>query len=305
MAQADGLLLVDKESGLTSHDVVDRFRRATRIKKAGHTGTLDPLATGLLVLCVGRATRLQSYFTGMEKTYEGEIQFGWSTDTYDAEGQAMGEATPTSVANVDFPLEKFTGEIEQVPPAFSAKKVNGERAYDLARKGEAPELKSKVVTVYEFRITEVNESVARFVVRCSAGTYVRSLAHDLGIAIGIPAHLKSLRRVAIGRFNVDGALPLERLQSGPVEEILAEPHFIPLNRVQLPMEEVLIDPAQEKRVMQGQTIVVKPESTTIRQNDQVSMVNLQSELVGIGIAVDVLREGGGPVAVQPKVVLKE
>src|SRR5881396_2865736 len=123
----DGVLLVDKKSGITSHDVVEVFRRRARIKKVGHTGTLDPLATGLLVLCVGKATRLQAYLMGMEKTYEGTIQFGWATDSYDAEGTPLGESTEVNVEGIDFAplLEKFRGAIEQMPPAFSAKKIDG------------------------------------------------------------------------------------------------------------------------------------------------------------------------------------
>ena len=133
----DGLVLVDKKSGITSHDAVETFRRRSKIKKVGHTGTLDPLATGLLVLCVGKATRLQAYLMGMEKTYEGTIQFGWATDSYDAEGAAVGEAREVNVEHIDFkPLvAPFLGEIEQMPPQFSAKKVGGVRAYELARKG--------------------------------------------------------------------------------------------------------------------------------------------------------------------------
>src|SRR5437016_3163395 len=132
----DGLLLVDKKTGITSHDVVEKFRRRSKIKKVGHTGTLDPLATGLLVLCVGKATRLQAYLMGMEKTYEGTIQFGWATDSLDATGVPAGETTPADVSHIDFtPLvARFLGEIEQMPPQFSAKKVQGVRAYELARK---------------------------------------------------------------------------------------------------------------------------------------------------------------------------
>src|SRR5205814_7735285 len=134
--RVDGLLLVDKKAGITSHDAVETFRRRARIKKVGHTGTLDPLATGLLVLCVGKATRLQAYLMGMEKTYEGTMQFGWATDSYDAAGQPAGEAKEASVEHIDFEplLEKFRGTIEQMPPAFSAKKIDGVRAYELERK---------------------------------------------------------------------------------------------------------------------------------------------------------------------------
>jgi tRNA pseudouridine55 synthase len=208
--KVDGLLLVDKKTGITSHDVVEKFRKRSKIKKVGHTGTLDPLATGLLVLCVGKATRLQAYLMGMEKTYEGVIQFGWATDSYDAAGVPAGETTEVNVEQIDFaPLvAPFIGAIEQMPPQFSAKKVAGVRAYELARKGEVAALTPKAITVYEFEIVSVIGSTARFRIRSSAGTYVRSLAHDLGVAAGVPAHLKELRRTAIGNFRIesDGSL---------------------------------------------------------------------------------------------------
>src|SRR6266852_4737245 len=177
----DGVVLIDKISGITSHDVVEKFRRRSHVKKVGHTGTLDPLATGLLVLCVGKATRLQAYLMGMEKKYEGTIQFGWATDSYDAEGTPSGPERQVSVENVDFaPLvARFTGEIDQMPPAYSAKKIQGVRAYELARKGEPVVLTPKRVTVYEFDILSVAGAVAQFRARSSAGTYMRSLAHDL------------------------------------------------------------------------------------------------------------------------------
>src|SRR6185503_5889579 len=158
--KVDGVLLVDKITGITSRDVVEHARRRSRIKKVGHTGTLDPLATGLLVLCLGKATRLQAYLMGMEKTYEGVIQFGWATDSYDADGTPAGEAKEVNVEHIDFaPLvQKFVGELDQMPPQFSAKKVQGVRAYELARKGETAALTPKRVTVYEFEILEVEGS---------------------------------------------------------------------------------------------------------------------------------------------------
>src|SRR5215210_7729550 len=223
----DGVLLVDKKSGLTSHDVVDQFRRRAKVKKAGHTGTLDPLATGLLVLCVGKATRLQAFLMGMEKTYDGTIQFGWATDSYDSTGKPVGEAVEKSVEGVDLEphVAKFRGEIEQMPPAFSAKKIDGVRAYELARKGEEVKLQAKRVTVYEFTILSVSGSTAQFRIRSSAGTYVRSLAHDLGQAIGIPAHLKELRRTAIGTFHVAHSIDFDRMSESMPEAILSAPHF--------------------------------------------------------------------------------
>lgn len=299
----DGLLLVDKAPGLTSHDVVDLVRRRGKVKKAGHTGTLDPLATGLLVLCIGKATRLQSYLMNLPKSYQGDIQFGWATDTYDAAGERSGEPCQVSLDRLEEILPRFRGEVDQMPPPYSAKKIQGVRAYELARKGEPTPLQPKRVQIYELEILEKKGSVVSFRVRCSAGTYVRSIAHDLGQSLGCGGHLKSLRRTSIGEFNVEKATPSGDLKSP--EQIFARPHYLPLNEVSLPIAAVVIDPMQERKLLQGQTVIVKPQTSDIRLNDLVSVSNLSDELVAIAQAVDVLREGGGPVALQPKVVLKE
>ncbi len=299
----DGLVLVDKNSGPTSHDVVEKFRRRANFKKVGHTGTLDPLATGLLVLCVGKATRLQAYLMGMEKTYEGVIQFGWATDSYDAAGTPVGERNEVNVEHIDFKplLEPFIGALQQMPPQFSAKKVGGVRAYELARKGETAALTPKSVTVYEFEIVELTGSTARFRVRSSAGTYVRSLAHDLGAAAGVPAHLKELRRTAIGRFAIADAISQDRMEVATIEELLAQPHFQPLSEVDLPLEKLRIDWAQQGRMMQGQPVILTP-SVAVRAGDLLALGNPHDQLVAIGEVINVLREGG-PVEVRPKVVL--
>ncbi|HYH09838.1 MAG TPA: tRNA pseudouridine(55) synthase TruB [Thermoanaerobaculia bacterium] len=300
---ADGVLLVDKKTGITSHDVVDRFRRRSKVKKAGHTGTLDPLATGLLVLCVGKATRLQAYLMGMEKTYEGTIQFGWATDSYDATGTPAADPVEASVESIDFEphLAKFRGEIEQMPPAFSAKKVDGVRAYELARKGEEVKLTPKRVTVYEFELTSVQGSTATFRIRSSAGTYVRSLAHDLGQSVGIPAHLKDLRRTAIGNFNVATAIGFDKMSESFPEAILSAPHFQSLAEIDLPLEKLRIDWAQQGKLMQGQSVIMVPR-VPVRKGDLLALGNPHDQLVAIGEVVNVLRDGG-PVEVRPKVVL--
>ncbi|HYK00758.1 MAG TPA: tRNA pseudouridine(55) synthase TruB [Thermoanaerobaculia bacterium] len=300
----DGVLLVDKKTGITSHDVVERFRRRAKVKKAGHTGTLDPLATGLLVLCVGKATRLQAYLMGMEKTYEGTIQFGWATDSYDATGTPVnGEAVEQSVEHIDFEphLAQFRGAIEQMPPAFSAKKVDGVRAYELARKGEEVKLKVKNVTVYEFTILSVTGSTLKFLVRSSAGTYMRSLAHDLGQAIGIPAHLKDLRRTAIGTFNIAQSIDFDKMSESTPEAILSAPHFQSLAEIDLPLEKVRIDWPQQAKLMQGQGVIMVPR-VPVKQGDLLALGNPHDQLVAIAEVVNVLREGG-PVEVKPKVVL--
>jgi tRNA pseudouridine55 synthase len=299
----DGVLLVDKRSGMTSHDVVEVFRRRSKIKKVGHTGTLDPLATGLLVLCIGKATRLQAYLMGMEKTYEGIIQFGWATDSYDAAGTAVGEPRERNVEHIDFApfVARFRGELDQMPPQFSAKKVQGVRAYELARKGEFAALTPKRITVHEFEVTKVAGSTAQFRVRSSAGTYIRSLAHELGAAAGVPAHLKQLRRTAIGKFNVADALPFERLENAPVEETVLPPHFQSLSDIDLPLEKLRIDWSQQGKMMSGQAVIMTP-SVVVRKGDLLALGNPQDHLVAIGEVVNVLREGGA-VEVRPKVVL--
>lgn len=299
----DGVVLIDKITGITSHDVVEKFRRRAHVKKVGHTGTLDPLATGLLVLCVGKATRLQAYLMGMEKTYEGTIQFGWATDSYDATGTASSEPREVEVGHIDFaPLvARFTGEIEQMPPQFSAKKVQGVRAYEMARKGQTVALTAKRVTVYEFEVLGVRGSTVRFRVRSSAGTYVRSLAHELGIAAGVPAHLKDLRRTAIGRFRIADALPFEKLESAVVDELQQRPHFQPLSDIDLPLEKLRIDWSQQGKMMRGQGVIMTP-AVRVQKGDLLALGNPHDQLVAIGEVVNVLREGG-PVEVRPKVVL--
>lgn len=301
--RADGVLLVDKITGITSHDVVEAFRRRSRIKKVGHTGTLDPLATGLLVLCVGKATRLQAYLMGMEKTYEGTIQFGWATDSYDAAGTPAGEPNPVDVSHIDFEplLAPFRGELEQMPPQFSAKKVQGVRAYELARKGEVANLTPKKVTVYEFEITKVEGSTAQFRVRSSAGTYIRSLAHDLGAAAGVPAHLKDLRRTVIGNFKVEDAVAFDQIDALPVEQILKPPYFQTLSDIDLPLEKLRIDWGQQGKMMRGQGVIMTP-AVPVKKGDLLALGNPDDQLVVIGEVVNVLREGG-PVEVRPKVVL--
>ena len=301
--QIDGVVLIDKIPGITSHDVVEKFRRRSHVKKVGHTGTLDPLATGLLVLCVGKATRLQAYLMGMEKTYEGVIQFGWATDSYDAAGAPAGEMREVSVEHIDFaPLvARFIGELDQMPPQFSAKKVQGVRAYELARKGEVAALTPKRVTVYEFEILGVTGSAVRFRVRSSAGTYVRSLAHELGIAAGVPAHLKELRRTSIGKFRVADALHFDRLETATVDDLLQPPHFQNLSAVDLPLEKLSIDWSQQGKMMRGQGVIMNP-AVRVQKGDLLALGNPHDQLVVIGEVVNVLREGG-PVEVRPKVVL--
>ncbi len=211
----NGVLVIDKPAGLTSHDVVNRLRRILQERSVGHLGTLDPSATGVLPMVVGNLTRLAQFYLKVEKVYEGVIRFGFATDTYDAEGEATSpvQAVALSLAGVRELASKFTGPIEQIPPPFSAKKIQGVPAYKLARKKKDVSLPPVQVEVKEFDILQVDGDRAAFRVRVASGTYVRSLAHDMGIALGCGAHLESLRRTAVGELTLTDAHTLEELDN--------------------------------------------------------------------------------------------
>jgi len=210
----DGLLVIDKPAGPTSHDVVARMRRVLGERRIGHTGTLDPSASGVLPLVIGRATRLAKFLSGGSKTYDAVVQFGVATDTYDADGAPAGAAwggPPPSRDAVEQALEEFRGTFLQQPPAYSAKKVDGERSYTAARANRPvlPALSPVDVTVHRLELVSLEGERAALCVECSAGFYVRSLAHDLGQRLGVGAHLLSLRRTVSSGLTLDDAMPLE------------------------------------------------------------------------------------------------
>ena len=228
----NGVLVIDKPAGMTSHDVVARVRRALKEKSVGHLGTLDPMATGVLPLVLGRLTRLAQFYGESEKTYEGEMRFGFATDTYDADGDPVGEPQPVSVTleQVRGTAQRFVGKLEQMPPPFSAKKISGVPAYKLARKKKEVELQPVPVEVRELEILGLEGDRASFRCRVSAGTYVRSIAHELGRALGVGAHLSSLRRTASGEFSLEDAKALEELeaaaQAGEPERVFIHPRRV-------------------------------------------------------------------------------
>lgn len=209
-----GVLVVDKPTGLTSHDVVQIIRRGTGIRRAGHTGTLDPRASGVLVVLIGPAVRLSEYVSASDKRYQATIRLGSSTDTFDADGRITSSSPIDDISEEMFTehLEKFIGEMEQVPPPYSAVKVKGRKAYEMAREGEEVDLEPRIITVYSLEVLEWDPPEAVIDVYCSSGTYVRSLANDLGKALGTGAHLVGLRRTKSGRFTLRDAVPLRRLQ---------------------------------------------------------------------------------------------
>lgn len=248
----DGILIVDKPRGKTSHDVVEFVRRLAGFRGIGHLGTLDPLATGVLVLALGRATRLARFYGGRRKRYTCAVRFGFATDTYDADGEALGpDSGPAlNAEEIAAHAAQFVGKIMQTPPQFSAKKVHGRPAHELARKHKPVKLEPVEVEVYEFRLTTVEGSIARFVVECGSGTYIRSLAHDLGKLQGTGAHLAEIVRTAVGEFTLDQAVPLadlaEEAGAGRLRErVICLENMLP----DLPRATVL--PIIEKRVRHG------------------------------------------------------
>lgn len=227
-------MLVDKPAGITSHDVVSAARRALRRRRIGHAGTLDPFATGLLVLLVNNATRLLPYLDGEPKVYDATIVFGSETDTDDVTGTVVRTADVPDVARVRESIAALTGDIDQLPPAYSAKQVDGRRAYDAARRGEALALAPVRVTVHAWEVHELTPQRLTATITCAGGTYVRALARDVGRLSGSAAHLASLRRTRSGRFDVSAAVSLDRLRSEdvtlqPAREALPHLTAVPLS----------------------------------------------------------------------------
>jgi tRNA pseudouridine55 synthase len=229
----NGLLVIDKPEGMTSHDVVGRLRRITGEKSIGHLGTLDPMATGVLPLLLGKFTRLAQFFSAAEKSYTGMIRFGFATDTYDAEGEPTSEDTHPvlTVEQVRHVAARFYGTMQQMPPAFSAKKIAGKPAYKLARAGKPVELKSATVHIESFEITGLDGDQAAFTLSISAGGYVRSIAHEMGQELGCGAHLSSLRRTRAGVFTLSQTHKLDELQQlardlSAVEEKFVHPRSL-------------------------------------------------------------------------------
>lgn len=302
--KADGLLFIDKSPGHTSHDVVEVARKLIRLRKIGHTGTLDPAASGLMVLCLGAAVRLQQFLTGMNKTYAGEVRFGFATTTYDAEGEAQGEAHP--VPALELPAlnalaERFTGDIVQAPPPFSAKRFGGKRFYELARAGlEIPKVEKKV-KVLRFAFTRVEGDRAAFEIECGSGTYIRSLAHELGALLGCGGHLFSLRREKIGDFSLDRALTLEAIRAIVPPERLQGGHFVTLADVQLPIPSAVVDNLQARKLAHGQTVAqYDPDFPRGSKGGYIQILNADRQFIGVG---EVKTGEGGSIVIAPKVIL--
>lgn len=305
MADVDGLLIIDKPEGITSHDVIDRVRRALGMKRIGHTGTLDPLATGVLVLLLGKATRLQRFLTGCDKEYSARIRLGFATDTYDCTGKPQSPITASQEAmeqQIQQVLENLQGPQEQLPPMFSAKKQDGTRLYTLARRGEEVARRPVRIQIHTLELLPAEGEVLQrnadgtsdfsLLVRCSAGTYVRSLAHEIGQRLGCGGHLLALRRTAVGEFRLEQATALEELerraQAGQASE-----RILPLAHVPLNLPTIRLSPAEAERVRHGQAVKLN----LAMEGSYCQLVDGQGDLIAVG---EIMPPSG---VTQPRVVL--
>lgn len=311
----DGVVVIDKIRGVTSHDVVAAMRKLSGSPRVGHFGTLDPMATGVLPVALGRATRLQQFYIGSRKVYSGTVRFGFSTSTYDAEGTLTSEVKPACLTTRDLDRVKgqFLGPIQQIPPAFSAKKVQGVSSHRLARKNQSVELKPIQVEVYQFDLALISEEEAEFRVECSGGTYIRSLAHEMGKSLGCGAHLNSLRRLASGEFTLKQALEFSHLQKereGTVPSSEWIKQLIPMERLLPWMPTISVQKEDLKRVKNGMAFLVERKQDNDKESALSSLADRQwvrlmangDELVGIGL-VGPSGTGDDWSEVKPKVIL--
>jgi len=292
----NGLLPVYKKAGPTSHDVVDMARKALRERRIGHTGTLDPLAEGLLLLCVGQATRLQQFLLKWDKRYLGEIRLGHSTTTYDSEGEATdprGEPPALDDDVIARLTAQFSGEIEQVPPPYSAKKIQGKKLYELARNGEEVHPEPKTVRVEEIRIRAEAPDVLAVDATTSTGFYVRSLAHDIGIELGCGGYLQHLHRASIGPYTAAEALTQDALEAAESpEDVVGSPAWVPIESIALPFSEINLNTAAAERFVHGQDVVVLgPGQTGVESGANVVIRGADRHLLGIGTVRAVLARG--------------
>ena len=294
----DGVLVVDKPGGLTSHDVVDAARRALRMTRIGHTGTLDPMATGVLPLACGKATRLVRFLIGSRKAYRAGVRFGLTTDSYDVTGT---EVTRTNTwpdrAALEHALTSLRGERLQMPPAFSAKKVGGRRAYEMARRQEHVELTAVPVTLFSAALVSYDAGCAVVDVVCSAGYYVRSFAHEMGQLTGTGACLEALRRTSSGQFTEDSALPLDVLGRDPAS---AERAFVPMIHLLPGFPSVVLDEADCRRVSHGQSILAlghRPDASDAGGGGWTKLLDAHGHLLAVA------ESSGDTGALHPVVVL--
>lgn len=278
----DGVIVVDKPAGISSHGAVQRMRRIAGERRVGHLGTLDPLGTGVLPLVIGKATRLSQFFLSHDREYLATIRFGFATNTYDREGEPLGAVIEPSIERVDLEaaMEPFRGPIEQTPPPISAKKIAGVPAYKLARRNQPVELKPVTVEIHELELLDLDGAFAKIRMRTSSGAYVRSLAHDLGVALNCGAHVTELRRTAMGEFDIESAHPFEELEALAAEGCLEEA-LSPGARLLPALPAHRIDEATAGRIAHGMDFQVSSFHTTSPAK-RIKAIGPDGRLVAIG-----------------------
>ncbi|HMZ08037.1 MAG TPA: tRNA pseudouridine(55) synthase TruB [Anaerolineales bacterium] len=284
-----GALVVDKPVGMTSHDVVQVIRNGTGLRRAGHTGTLDPRASGVLVILVGPAVRLSEYVSASDKRYQAIIRLGGTTDTYDAEGKFTPSKDPSNITEEEFEeaLKTFIGEIEQTPPPYSAVKVQGRKAYEMARKGEEVDLEPRTITVHHLEVLEWTPPEVVIDVHCSSGTYVRSLANDLGKKLGCGAYLVGLRRTKSGKFTLRDSVPLRKLQEAFTAGNWYQ-YLIPAAEALGDWPAVELNPDEVEAVRHGHRVKAKQADLV---NEKVRGVSTQGELVALMVQTENAEDG--------------
>ncbi|HEX6717919.1 MAG TPA: tRNA pseudouridine(55) synthase TruB [Pyrinomonadaceae bacterium] len=304
----DGVLVMDKSSGMTSHDVVTRARRILHERRIGHTGTLDPFATGVLVILIGKATRLAQFLSGVDKEYEAIIRLGYSTDTGDRTGNPLPGPTPKrddwTEKKIEEALEGLRGYIDQVPPMYSAKKVEGRKLYELARRGESVERKPMRVCIHEFAAIRPEGQLVKdnldgtfdfhARVKCSSGTYVRTLAEDFGKRLYVGAHLAELRRTRVADFSIDQAITLDQLKIHFAEESIGE-ILLPLTAALSRLPFVHLTAEDVRRANHGREVRVAESQWT--DGDNVTMYDADEQVIAVG------QYDAGTRSLHPRVVL--
>jgi tRNA pseudouridine55 synthase len=296
-----GFLNVDKPPGMTSHDVVDAVRRVAGQRQVGHTGTLDPFATGVLVLALGKATRLAQHISGADKTYQGQITLGQETATYDSEGEVTGGGSVEHLDSegIDAAMGLLRGAIKQVPPPYSAKKVAGKKLYEYARRGEKVEVEPKDVIVHQFALDRWEPPILHFRASVSSGTYVRSLAHDLGRALGCGGHLTQLARTQVGRFRLEDAVALADLERDPG---LFADSLVPALQAMPEIPRITVTPEAARRLRNGSSAAIELRGIGMdaAQADQLFAVEESGALIAL---VDKVPSEPRLVTLQPRVQL--
>ncbi len=276
-----GILVINKSENMTSHDVVAILRKKLNMKRIGHTGTLDPMATGVLPICIGNSTRISEYIMNQGKSYIATLKFGESTTTYDSEGEITDISNKVSFTSdqVNKVLETFLGDISQTPPIYSAIKVNGKKLYEYARDNEKIEIKSRKVTIYDIKLIEIKNEFAKIYISCSKGTYIRSIIHDLGIKLNSYAHMTELIRTRVGRFDLENSIDISKIDDYSLEDL--ENSLISINEALYNFESLEVTKIIRDRLVNGQRINIKDLiNTKIPKDEEIKIIS-ENEFIGI------------------------